>query len=103
MTVHVEADDIVAVAFVPPKAGIFAPEINHLLIISTVKEVKIIAVSYTASSGLKVFKTDMSTNTSGINMKTIIGTKLGRVFMLGTDGNVWDLDYRVRDILKTCY
>ncbi|GAA5809257.1 hypothetical protein MFLAVUS_002662 [Mucor flavus] len=94
MTIHVEDDDIVGVAFVPPKAGIFAPEINHLLIISTVREVKIIAVSYSASSGLKVFKTDMSTNTSGINMKTITGTKFGRVFMLGTDGNVWDLDYR---------
>ncbi|KAG2233283.1 hypothetical protein INT48_001595 [Thamnidium elegans] len=94
MTVHVEDDDIVGVAFVPPKEGIFAPEINHLLIISTVKEVKIIAVSYSVSSGFKVFKTDMSTNTSGINMKTIVGTKFGRVFMLGTDGNVWDLDYR---------
>lgn len=99
MTVHVEDDDIVGVAFVPPKAGTFAPEINHLLIISTVKEVKIIAVSYSASTGFRVFKTDMFTSTSGVNMKTIVGTKFGRVFMLGTDGYVWDLDYRVREIL----
>lgn len=102
MTVHVEEDDIVGAAFVQPKEGVFTQEINQLLIVSTVKEVKIIAVSYNVSSGFKVFKTDMSTNTSGINMKAIVGTKFGRVFMLGTDGNVWDLDYRVRNVIYNC-
>lgn len=98
MIIHVEEDDIVSAAFVTPKAGIFTQDINQLLIVSTVKEVKIYAVSYSTISGFKVFKTDMATNSSGINMKTIVGTKFGRIFMLGTDGNVWDLDYRVSHI-----
>lgn len=38
----------------------------------------------------------MTTNTSGVNMISIVGTNSGRVFMLGRDGNVWELDYRVK-------
>lgn len=102
MIIHEEEDDIVGVAFVKPKPGIFAPEINQLFIISTVRQVKIIAASYSPISGLKVFQTDLSTTSSGVNMKTIIGSSSGRVFMLGNDGNVWELDYRVRNDFVMC-
>lgn len=96
MIVHEEEDEIVGVAFVKPKPGIFAAEINQLLIVSTVKQVKIIAASYNQTSGLKVFQTNLNTTSSGVNMRTIVGTETGRVFMLGNDGNIWELDYRVR-------
>lgn len=98
MNVHEEEDEIVGVAFVKPKPGVFAAEINQLLIISTIQQVKIIAASYNPMSGLKVFQTDLNTSASGVNMKVIVGTNNGRVFMLGNDGNVWELDYRVRNI-----
>lgn len=94
MIAHEEVDDIVGVAFVPPKAGIFNQNVNYLMIISTVRQVKIIAMEYSPAAGLRVFETGMSTTTSGVNMKTIIGTKFGRIFMLGNDGNIWELDYR---------
>ncbi|KAI7888861.1 Nup133 N terminal like-domain-containing protein [Mucor mucedo] len=94
MIVHEEEDEIVGAAFVKPKAGVFAAEINQLLIISTIRQVKIIAASYNPTTGLKVFQTDLNTTASGVNMKVIVGTNKGRVFMLGNDGNVWELDYR---------
>jgi hypothetical protein len=71
-----------------------------LLIISTTREVKITAVSYKRSTGFKLYRTDMTTNTAGVNMVNIIGTSRGRVFMLGRDGNVWELDYRVKYYMK---
>lgn len=92
---HEEVDDIVGVAFVTPKANIFNKNVNCLLIISTVRQVKIIAMEYSSLTSLKVFETGMSTTTSGVNMKTIVGTKFGHIFMLGNDGNIWELDYRV--------
>jgi hypothetical protein len=96
MTVHEEEDDIVGLAFVKPKSNIFASHITHLMIMSTVREIKIHAISYNAITGaFNVFQTDMSTTTTGVNMTAIVGTKFGRVYMLGSDGNVWELEYRV--------
>lgn len=102
MIAHEEVDDIVGVAFVPPKAGIFNINVNYLMIISTVRQVKIIAMEYSPTAGLRVFETGMSTTTSGVNMKTIVGTKFGRIFMLGNDGNIWELDYRVSNVFNIC-
>lgn len=65
------------------------------MIVSTLSFVKIIAISEDRIDGVRFHKTDMYTNTSGVNMKTILGTNNGRIFMLGNDGNVWELDYRV--------
>jgi nuclear pore complex protein Nup155 len=96
MVVLEEEDDIVGVGFVKPKANIFMDNIQQLLIISTIREVKVTAVSYDRSTGLKFYRTDMTTNTAGVNMISIVGTNRGRVFMLGRDGNVWELDYRVK-------
>ncbi|KAI8983097.1 Nup133 N terminal like-domain-containing protein [Pilobolus umbonatus] len=89
-----EQDEIVGIGFTTPKAGIFNDNISQLLIISTTQQVKIIAMNYDIRTGLKIYDTGMSTNSSGVNMKQIIGTKHGRIFMLGADGNLWELDYR---------
>ncbi|KAI8973471.1 Nup133 N terminal like-domain-containing protein [Mycotypha africana] len=86
--------DIVGIGFVKPKPDVFLDEVKQLMIISTKREVKIMALVYSSTTDLKVYPTDMKTNTTGISMTDIVGTKYGRVFMLGNDGNVWELDYR---------
>ncbi|KAI7898791.1 Nup133 N terminal like-domain-containing protein [Cokeromyces recurvatus] len=89
-----EEDDIISIGFVKPKPGIFIKEMKQLLIVSTTREVRIVGLIYDPKTGLKIFNTDMSTNTAGVNMIDIVGTDQGRIFMLGSDGNVWELDYR---------
>lgn len=96
MLIHEEADDIAGIAFVKPKSDIFASNITHLLIISTVREIKIHAIGFNAATGvLNVYQTDMATTSADHIMTSIVGTKFGRIFMLGNDGNVWELEYRV--------
>ena len=90
-----DTEDIVGIGFVQPKPGVFRDENKQLLVVSTINEVKIMALEYSTSKDLKVHKTDMATNSTGVNMLSIVGTKQGRIFMLGDDGHVWELDYRV--------
>lgn len=90
-----ENDYVVGVGFVPVKPKIFRDDIKHLLVIATTKEIKILAVTCDRANGLQLYETGMLTNTTGVSMTQIIGTKLGRIFMLGTDGNIWELDYKV--------
>ncbi|KAI9486645.1 MAG: Nup133 N terminal like-domain-containing protein [Benjaminiella poitrasii] len=89
-----EEEEIVGIGFVKPKPGIFIKEMKQLMIVSTVREVRVVGLVYDPKLGLKIFNTDMSTNTAGVNMISIVGTNQGRIFMLGSDGNVWELDYR---------
>ncbi|ORE01474.1 hypothetical protein BCV72DRAFT_339400 [Rhizopus microsporus var. microsporus] len=95
ISIYEEEDDIIGIGFAPPKPDVFNSEkICQLLIVSTLSFVKIIAISEHPTDGVRFHKTDMYTSTSGVNMKTILGTNNGRIFMLGNDGNVWELDYR---------
>ncbi|KAG1142692.1 hypothetical protein G6F37_007484 [Rhizopus arrhizus] len=95
MNIYEEEDDIVGIGFVRPKPDVFnSDKVYRLLIVSTVSQVKLIAISKDATDGIRFHQTDTHTSTSGINMKSIVGTSDGRVFMLGNDGNVWELDYR---------
>lgn len=97
MNIYEEEDDIVGIGFVRPKPDVFnSDKVYRLLIVSTVSQVKLIAISKDATDGIRFHQTDTYTSTSGINMKSIVGTSDGRVFMLGNDGNVWELDYRVK-------
>lgn len=97
-----EEEDIVGIGFVTPKPGIFRDDIKHLMVVSTISEVKIMALEYTSTKQLRVHKTDMTTNTAGVNMISIVGTQQGRIFMLGDDGYVWELDYRVSQSIYVC-
>ncbi|RCH87251.1 hypothetical protein CU098_000350, partial [Rhizopus stolonifer] len=97
LVIHEEEDAIVGIGFVKPKPQVFKEEIKQLLIISTVREIKIIALKYNSVTGLEVFATDMITSSSGVNINAIVGTEQGRIFMLGDDGNVWELDYRSQE------
>ncbi|KAI9264462.1 Nup133 N terminal like-domain-containing protein [Sporodiniella umbellata] len=90
-----EEDDIVSIGIVIPKTDVFNIEkVYRLMIVSTASQVKVIAISKDSTNKVRFHQTDTRTGTAGINMKSIVGTKQGRVFMLGSDGNVWELDYR---------
>ncbi|KAI9491796.1 Nup133 N terminal like-domain-containing protein [Zychaea mexicana] len=93
-----ETHSIVGVGLVKAKPGIFNAEITHVLVVATTMNVSIIAVAFKAQPGephtLSFYRTEISTNSSGAQMKEIIGTKFGRIIMLSNLGDVWELDYR---------
>lgn len=97
--VYEDAHEIVGVAIVRPKVDVFNKTVTHVLIVASVQEINVIALNYKNVDGfndqLTFYTTRIMTSASGIRMKTIVGTIHGRVFMLGNDGNVYELEYRV--------
>ncbi|KAI8644676.1 Nup133 N terminal like-domain-containing protein [Parasitella parasitica] len=94
--IHEEADEIVGVGFVKPKPGVFVNNVKQLMIIATTQEIRVIGV-VNGAKDLEYVDSCMTTGTTGVHMTQIIGTSQGRVFMLGNDNNVWELDYRSKE------
>lgn len=95
--IHETENDIVGVGFVKPKPGIFVDRVKQLMIIATTSEISVIGV-VNGPQGLNYVNSFISTVTNGVHMLQIVGTNQGRIFMLGNDDNVWELDYRVSRI-----
>ncbi|KAI9257209.1 Nup133 N terminal like-domain-containing protein [Phascolomyces articulosus] len=89
-----ETHPIVGVGLAKVKEDIFNAEITHVLVIATTVNISVIAVSFKDKKSLSFYRTEITTNSSGALMKTIVGTKFGRIFMLSDFGDVWELDYR---------
>lgn len=93
---HLEEEhDIVGVGVVAPKPGVFVSSVKQLLVIATTTVIKILGIA-DGPDGLKFVNSTMATLAGGVYMHQIVGTSQGRIFMLGSDDNVWELNYKVR-------
>ena len=80
-----------------PKPGIFIDEITSLLVLCTPAEVVILGLSVNGTE-LKLYATDMSIKTEGIEMTSVAGTDKGRIFMCGVqDGCIYELAYQAAE------
>ncbi|KAH3682893.1 hypothetical protein WICPIJ_006149 [Wickerhamomyces pijperi] len=88
---------ILKVQLVKPTANTFTESINYLLLISTVSDIHILAVSFDPQTNeLELYNTDMSVSTVGLTVDQFIShEKTGKVFFTGlNDGlNIWELQY----------
>ena len=94
--VHIEASSefIVGVSIVTPKGGIFVDDVNHLAAVATTAEVILLALSYDCdSNALGVTSTPYAVDTEGVMMLSVAGACDGRIFMGGSDGNLYELYY----------
>ncbi|KAJ3105701.1 hypothetical protein HDU97_007678 [Phlyctochytrium planicorne] len=88
---------IVSVGLVKPKQGVFLDQINYLLVIATPVEIILVAIAATTTNGttsLKLYRTDMSISSDNVSMFSIIGSKDGRIFMCGSNGRLYELQYQ---------
>ena len=94
-------------ALVKPKPGVFVDEITYLLVICTPITVLLLGLSATPSTGtsqvrhkeIKLYATDMSVSTDGVEMTSVVGTRDGRIFMCGVgDGNLYELHYQEKEV-----
>ena len=87
---------IISVALLRPKAGVFVESIQHILVVSTPIEILMFAVKFDDDNyhnSLQLFPTQFTIPSDNVHMTSIIGTDEGRIFLLGRDGGVYELDY----------
>lgn len=94
-------DPIVSVGLIAPRPGVFQSYISHLLILTTPVEITVLGVILASSSDRKVGDelqltpdTIYTLSTDGVPIRVIKGTKNGRIFLGGKDGNLYELVYR---------
>lgn len=86
---------------VKPKQGVFVDDIKHVMVVCTTTSIILIGVGMSFEPGpgdsirkiLKLYATDMVLSTKNIGMSCVTGTDKGRIFMTGSDGNLYELDY----------
>jgi hypothetical protein len=87
---------IVSVSLSTPKAGIFLESIKYILVVATAVEVSILALAFDTSNtaeSMKLIPTSYVVSSDNTTMLKVMGTQLGRIFMAGEDGNLYELDY----------
>jgi nuclear pore complex protein Nup155 len=90
---------ITSVALVRPKPGVFAANIPFLLVVTTPVEILLFAISFENNSiygSLQLFPTQFSCPSDDIIMLRCVGTDLGRIFLCGRDGLVYELQYELK-------
>lgn len=90
---------ITAVKLVVPRAGVFVPEITHVLVVATTEDIILLGVAATrAANGIvsvSLYQTRMSVNLGRHRVTVIAGSnETGRIFFGGPDDNdVHELTY----------
>lgn len=90
---------IEAVALVTPKQGVFVKDITQLIVVATTVEMLLLGVApSTTSTGAKtltLYTTRMSITTRGLGVKTVVGTKTGRIFFVGSfSDDIYEFTYQ---------
>lgn len=88
---------ITHVGLVTPKPGVFVDTIKHLLVVCTPLYVQIIGVELN-NGEMKLYETDITISTDAVEMTSVVGSKQGRIFMLGLqDGFLYELTYQTTE------
>jgi len=97
-TVFDELDQvIISVALVKPKRKVFVETVQHLLVVATPVEVILLAVVVRDNGSINLLSTHLSIPSDNTQMLKVKGTRTGRVFMCGRDGNLFELHYQAED------
>ncbi|KAI8579508.1 hypothetical protein K450DRAFT_241319 [Umbelopsis ramanniana AG] len=88
---------IVCVGLVKPKPEMMIDNISHVLVIATPLEVILLGVSAgreNALPGNTLYTTYLSVPSDNVSMTSIHGSSTGRIFMTGSDGHVYEMEYQ---------
>ncbi|KAI8853145.1 Nup133 N terminal like-domain-containing protein [Chytridium lagenaria] len=90
---------IISVGLVKPKPGVFLDQIDYVLVIATPIDITLVAMSASKSdgTGIKLYGTDISVSSDNDSIASIVGTDEGRIFMLATNGRIFELKYQPED------
>lgn len=94
--VYESSEVIVSLALCVPKYGVFAATVNYILVVATTIEVVIVALEYNDNDNfnqIELTRTPFNIQLEGIFVNKIIGTSKGRIFLAGSDRNLFELCY----------
>jgi len=85
---------IMSLALVTPKANTFSSRVEYVLAVSTQVEVHLLAITRSPDgTGIVILPTKYHIVTDGVHMIKMVGSRSGRIFMAGDDGNLHELRY----------
>jgi hypothetical protein len=90
---------IVSVAMTVPRPGIFLDSVKYLLVVATPVDIVILAIcsSDDTFNSVKIIPTAYTLPSDNITMIKIVGSELGRIFMIGNDRNLYELEYTITE------
>ncbi len=91
-----DSDVIVSVALSAPKPGIFLENISYVLVVATLSEITLFAVT---EGSCKILRTAYNTPCEGIVYKAV-GSQCGRIFLAGSDGSISEFMYSTESRLS---
>ncbi|KAG8684883.1 hypothetical protein FRC09_015089, partial [Ceratobasidium sp. 395] len=92
-----QQDLISHVGLVKPKPGVFVDSIQHLLVVCTPFQVQIIGIEI-VNGEMKLYETDITLATDNVEMKSVVASKQGRIFMVGhQNGCLYELTYQAAE------
>lgn len=92
-----------SVGIAKPIPGIFLEQIEYILVISTPLEIILLGIAFVSAGSvgkagpMTIYRTDMTVSSDNINMTQIEGTSAGRIFMRGSNGQLYELVYQAQD------
>lgn len=91
-------ETILSVSISAPKPGIFLDSVKYVLVLATAVEVVLLAISWDElGNNLKLISTAYTAPTDNIIMVKVLGSQVGRIFMGGNNGNLYELDYKSQE------
>jgi nuclear pore complex protein Nup155 len=94
---------ILCVGLITPKTGIFQEHIKYLLCLATAVDIVLLGVSFSVSGISNMGEMHLQPDplytlqSNGVQVKSIKGTKSGRIFLCGGDGCLYEIYYQARD------
>ena len=92
-----ENELILTVVLVTPRPGVFIAEIEYLIALATTSKIILLGLrklSKTADS-YEICSTPLAVSSDDIAILSMKGSDDGRLFMCGSDGNLYELEYEV--------
>lgn len=88
-------ETILTVALVKPAAGTTADSSAWFVAVSMADEVTLLSLTNPTQQLWELNRTSLSISTDNVPMMSLLGTKEGRLFMGGHDGNLYEFTYQV--------
>ncbi|EHY59224.1 hypothetical protein HRR83_001507 [Exophiala dermatitidis] len=94
---------ILAVKLCVPRAGVFLPNIKHVIVLATTADIFLLGLGLDPQAGpaggLSLFQTGMSVSVKGLDISFIASSdKTGRIFFGGrTENEIYELTYQQED------
>lgn len=93
-------ETIISVGLIEPKVGVFHSFIKYLLVLTTAVDIIVLGVTFTPGPDGPLQEIQLVPDpvftipTEGATITTIAGTKLGRLFLGGKDGCLYEITYQ---------